>query len=225
MLVAGRRVKLAALAAGVALLAGCGVHPGAAAVVGSDEISTSEVDDVAVAVCSANLASARASNATLPTLPTRGARQLAMQILLEGELSRQFGEHEGVSANQQQVSQALAQNEQGFAMLPADQRDDFKNALKQYAEGQLILLEIGKQKLGKDASDNDAINEGKRLRDEYVKSLDVQIDPRFGRFENGAFKPGGTSLSVAQSSTARAGDRAKPADAFVAGLPSSQQCS
>jgi hypothetical protein len=209
----------------VALLAGSGVHPGAAAVVGSDEISTSEVDDVAVAVCSANLASARASNATLPTLPTRGARQLAMQILLEGELSRQFGEHEGVSANQQQVSQALAQNEQGFAMLPADQRDDFKNALKQYAEGQLILLEIGKQKLGKDASDNDAINEGKRLRDEYVKSLEVEIDPRFGRFENGAFKPGGTSLSVAQSSTARAGDRAKPADAFVAGLPSSQQCS
>lgn len=225
MLVAGRRVKLAALAAGVALLAGCGVHPGAAAVVGSDEISTSEVDDVAVAVCSANLASARASNATLPTLPTRGARQLAMQILLEGELSKQFGEHEGVSANQQQVSQALAQNEQGFAMLPADQRDDFKNALKQYAEGQLILLEIGKQKLGKDAADNDAINEGKRLRDEYVKSLDVEIDPRFGRFEDGAFKPGGTSLSVAQSSTARAGDRAKPADAFVAGLPASQQCS
>lgn len=225
MLVAGRRVKLAALAAGVALLAGCGVHPGAAAVVGSDEISTSEVDDVAVAVCSANLASARASNATLPTLPTRGARQLAMQILLEGELSRQFGEHEGVSANQQQVSQALAQNEQGFAMLPADQRDDFKSALKQYAEGQLILLEIGKKKLGKDASDNDAINEGKRLRDEYVKSLDVQIDPRFGRFEDGAFKPGGTSLSVAQSSTARAGDRAKPADAFVGGLPASQQCS
>ena len=41
------------------MLAGCGVHPGAAAVVGSDEISTSEVDDVAVAVCSANLASAR----------------------------------------------------------------------------------------------------------------------------------------------------------------------
>jgi hypothetical protein len=209
----------------VALLAGCGVHPGAAAVVGSDEISTSEVDDVAVAVCSANLASARASNATLPTLPTRGARQLAMQILLEGELSKQFGEHEGVSANPQQVSQALAQNEQGFAMLPADQRDDFKNALKQYAEGQLILLEIGKKKLGKDASDNDAINEGKRLRDEYVKSLDVEVDPRFGRFEDGAFKPGGTSLSVAQSSSARAGDRAKPADAFVAGLPASQQCS
>jgi hypothetical protein len=68
-------VKLAALAAGAALLAGCGVvHPGAAAVVGSDTIPDHRVDDVAVAVCSANLASARASNAALPTLPTRGAQ-------------------------------------------------------------------------------------------------------------------------------------------------------
>lgn len=225
MLVAGRRVKLAALAAGAALLAGCGVvHPGAAAVVGSDEISTKQVDDVAVAVCSANLATARASNATLPTLPTRGARQLAMQILLESELSKKFGEHEHVSPNAQQVSQALAQNEQGFAMLPTSQREDFRNALKAYAEGQLILLQVGKRALGPGASDNEAVAEGKRLRDRWVKSLDVEVDPRFGRFVDGAYKPGGTSLSVAQSSAARAGDRAKPSDAFVADLPASQQC-
>lgn len=224
MLVAGRRGKLAALAAGVALLAGCGVHPGAAAVVGSEEISTNELDDVAVAVCSANLASAKASNAQAPTLPTRGARQLAMQIMLESELSKQFGEHEGVKANPQQVSQALAQNEAGFAMLPKDQRADFRSALKNYAEGQLILLEAGKKSLGQKASDNEAVGEGRRLRDAYVKTLDVEVDPRYGRFENGTYKPGGTALSVAQSSSARAGNRAKPGDAFVASLPASQQC-
>lgn len=225
MLLAGRRVKLAALAAGAALLAGCGVvHPGAAAVVGADTIPDHRVDDVAVAVCSANLASARASNATLPTLPTRGARQLAMQILLDGELSKQFGAHEHVTPDPQQVSQALAPNEQGFAMLPEDQRDDFRSALKQYVEGQLILLDVGRRSLGKSASENDAIKEGTRLRDEYVKTLDVEIDPRYGRFVDGAYKPGGTALSVAASDSAVAGNRAKPTDAFVADLPASQQC-
>ena len=51
------------------------------------------------------------------------------------------------------------------------------------------------------------------------------IYSRYGRFEDGTFKRGGTSLSVPASDRARAGDRAQPNDAFVTSLPASQQCS
>jgi hypothetical protein len=158
-------------------------------------------------------------------LPTRGAREVALQILLETELSQQFGEHEGVEANPQQVSQALAQNESALAMLPEDRREDFSNALQEYAEGQLMLIEVGKESLGGEVSDDEAVAEGTRLRNEYVDTLDVEVDPRYGRFEDGTFKRGGTSLSVPASDRARAGDRAQPNDAFVTSLPASQQCS
>lgn len=225
MQVAGRRWKLAVLAAVAATtLAGCGLSPGTAATVGSTTITHDRVDDVAVAVCSANLASARASNQPLPTLATRGAREVALQILVETELSQQFGEEEGVEANRQQVSQAVAQNETGIEMLPDDQREDFREALREYAEGQLILIEIGRRAIGTEVPDDQAIAEGSRLRDEFVATLDVEIDPRYGRFEDGAFKRGGTSLSVPASREAIAGGKAQPADAFVTALPASQQC-
>lgn len=225
MLVAGRRLKLAALAAGAAtVLAGCGLHPGAAIVVGSTTISHDEVDDVALAVCSANLATARASNQPLPTLPSRGAREVAVSILLDTELSQRFGESQGVEANAQQVSQAVAQNENGLALLPEDQREDFRTALREYAEGQLMLIEVGRESLGRNASEDEALAEGVRLRNEYVDGLDVEVDPRYGRFEDGTFKRGGTSLSVPASDRAQAGDQDQPDEGFVAELPASQQC-
>lgn len=214
------------MAAGtVTMLAGCGVHPGAAAVVGSETISEERVDDVAVAVCSANLASAQASGQPAPTLPSRGAREVAVRILIETELSQQFGAAEGVKANQQQVSQAVAQNESGLAMLPEDQREDFRTALRDYTEGQLMLIEVGRRSLGTEATEDEAIAEGQKQLAEYAEDLEIEVDPKFGRFEDGAFKRGGSSLSVPASDAAKAGERDQPDEAFVAALPSSQQCS
>lgn len=223
-MLASRRVKLAALAAGMALLAGCGTHPGAAAVVGSDTISQEEVDDVAQAVCAANLATAKAQNQPLPRLATRGAREVALQMLLDAELSHQFAETKDVTANPQQVSQALASNEAGFALMPAQEREDLRNALRGFVEGQLMLMEIGRQSLGADTSQDEAIAEGSRLRDQYVKELDVEVDPRYGSYQNGALTRGDEQLSVAQSTTARAGDKAQPDQGFVEALPASQKC-
>jgi hypothetical protein len=223
--VAGRRWRTAAVAVvAVTTLAGCGVSPGTAAVVESTTISHDRVDDVALAVCSANLAGARASGQPVPTLATRGAREVAVQILVETELSQQFGAHEGVSASPQEVSQAVAQNEAGIAALPEERREDFREALREYAEGQLILIEIGRRSLGSDVPDDQAIAEGSRLRAEFVETLDVEVDPRYGRFDEGTFRRGGSSLSVPASREALAGSKAQPDDGFVSALPASQQC-
>ncbi len=226
MIVSRRRLKLSLVAAAATMaLTGCaGMHPGSAAVVDSSTISHDKVDRVAEALCAANISSAEAQGQPAPVLASRGAREAALQILLDSELSRMFGEEVGVSASPQQVSQAVAANAQSIALLPEDQKDNFRDALEEFATGQLILIEIGRRSLGPGASDDQAIAEGQRLRQEFVEGLEVEIDPRFGTFEEASFKRGGTSLSVPASERARAGDRAQPSDAWVSELPATQQC-
>jgi hypothetical protein len=223
--VAGRRARLAAVAAGAtAVLAGCGLHPGAAAIVGSESIPHEQVDEVAAAVCSANVATSKVANQPPPKLANSGAREVALQILLETELSQQFGAHEGVEATPQEVSRAVAQNENGLSLLPEDQREDFRNALREYAESQLLLIEVGRRALGPDASDSEALQEGLRQRAAYVEGLEVEIDPRYGRFAGGSFQRGGTALSVPVSDQAKGGVSQQPGANFVGSLPASQQC-
>jgi hypothetical protein len=207
------------------VLAGCGLHPGAAAVVGSETISHERVDDIAVAVCRANVAGAEASGQAMPPLPSRGARELAVEILVETELTHQLGQREGVEADKQAVAQAVAQNESGLAALDPQQQEDLRSALRDYAEGQFMLIELGRQTLGAQVGEQEAIAEGQRLLAEYAATVDVEVDPRYGRFEDGAFQRGGTSLSVPASETAKQGDQARPSDTYIAELPASQLCS
>jgi len=217
-------------AAAMVALTGCAsLHPGAAAVVDTSTISHDEVDDVAMALCSANITGAEAQGQPAPDLATRGAREGALQVLLESELSRQFGEELDVDADERLVSQALADNEPNVVLLPEDQRDDFRSALTKYAGGQLILIEIGRQSLAdqgqSEAPDDQAIAEGLRLRGEFVESIDVEVDPRYGTFAKGTFEAGSAALSVPASDAGRASAKASPGPDFVAGLPASQRCS
>ena len=220
------RLAIAAAAAAVALT-GCSVHPGAAAVVGSDRISQDRVDEVAAALCAANAPSAAQPGA--PALASRGARQGALQVLLDSELSRQFGEREGAEPSNRKVSAALAANAQSIASLPETHRDAFRAALKEYAEGQLVLIDIGRASLESqgetDVSDDEAIAEGSRLRAAYVASIDVEVDPRYGTFDDGSLQPSSGSLSVPASDGAVAGASSEPAAGWVAALPASQKCS
>lgn len=225
-----RRPALAVLA-GAALLAltGCGVlTPGTAAVVESATISHDKVDQVANALCSANIGSAEAQGAPAPELATAGARQAALQVLLETEISRQFAESEGVEPNSRIVSQALAQNEQNISFVPEDQKEDFRNALKEYAEAQVVLVEIGRAALEEsgetEVDDQTALTEGQRLRSEFVNSLDIELDPRYGTFSEFTVQSGGRDLSVATSENAKAAISGEASSGWVSGLPASQKC-
>ena len=86
-----------------------------------ESISDSRVDDVASALCAAQGAQARAAG---QDLASRGARQGALDVLIDSALSRQFGASQGVQPDQEQVSAALAANAQNISGLPAEQRQD-----------------------------------------------------------------------------------------------------
>lgn len=224
-----RRSKALVTAAVATLtVSGCGgVAPGTAIEVEDTSVTHERVDAVAAALCSANLESAAARGEAPPVIPARGAREGALQVLLDIALSQEFGEALGVEPNQNLVSRAMGQNEVGLRLLPEDRREAFRTALREYAEGQAMLIQAGRQSLEEGGaatvSDEQALAEGERLRAEFVESADVQIDPRYGSFESGELRLGGQSLSVAVSDGAR--QAGNPNAAFAAQLPASLQCS
>lgn len=220
-----RNIKVTALAAvAVTLLSGCGFHPGAAAVVGDQVISTSQVDAVASALCSAN------SGGQGQQLPSRGARQGALRVLLDSEVSRQFGQAQGVQPDKRLVSEAVAHEQASIQSLPKDEQAAFQQALKGYAEGQATLLAVGSRYLasqGKPTSNqNQDVAEGRRLRGAFARKLDIQVDPRFGSFDakTGDMAATSGSLSVPVSSSAADGATPDPSAGWVASLPASQKC-
>ena len=220
------RASAAAVLAGL-LLSACGTHPGSAAVVGSDRISNAELDDVASALCSAQTSGN--AGGQQQDLASRAARQGALDVLISAELSRQFGRSQGVEPDQEQVSQALAANEQNISGLPASQRGVFRDTLRKFAEGQLMLVEIGRRSLAgsgaKNVTDQQALSEGMRLRNAWVrKNVDVSVDPRYGEFAKGSLVAKSGSLSVPVSQRAADGNSPNPSAGWVSALPASQKC-
>jgi hypothetical protein len=210
----------------VAVLSSCSTHPGSAAVVGDEKISEARLDDVASALC---LAQSGGANGQSQQLASRSARQIALGVLLDSELSRQFGESEGVEPDQRQVSQALASREQVINALPRANREDFRTALREFAEGQLMVLEIGRRSLSekgrRNVTDQQAVSEGTRLRNAWAnRNLDVSVDPRYGEYTRGTLRSESGSLSVAASGRAQDGDSPNPSSGWVDSLPASQKC-
>jgi len=225
--VARSRTVLAAVAAAAGLaLSACSAHPGSAAVVGDESISDSRVDDVASALCAAQGGGQSGGQ----DLASRGARQGALDVLINSALSRQYGASQGVQPDQEQVSAALAANAQNISGLPAEHRQDFKDTLREYAEGQLMLIDIGRRELAKagtkNATEQQAVSEGTKLRNAWAaKNADVTVDPRFGEYSKNALLPKSGSLSVAASQSATDGDSPDPSPGWIASLPASQKCS
>ena len=216
------------LAAAALVTSGCAAQPGSAAVVGSDRIAASQLDDVAGALCAAQSGSAQQS-AQPQELVSRAARQGALDVLINGALSRQFGASRGVAPDQEQISSALAANQQTIDSIPAASRSVFRDTLRGYAEGQLMLVEIGKAELAKrgtaNATDQQAIAAGTQLRNAWVaKHVSVKVDPRYGHFVKGALRAGSGSLSTPVSAAAVNGAKAQPPASWVSSLPASQKC-
>jgi hypothetical protein len=223
-----KRTLLAAAGAVAGLvLSACSVHPGVAAVVGHDSITDSRVDQVAGALCSAQ---AGAATSGQQGLASRAARQGALDVLINADLSRQYGASQGVEPDAKQVAAALAAQEKNISALPTKDREPFRQTLHDYAEGQLMLIEIGRRQLtaqGKqNVSDQQAVSAGTALRNKWAaKHADISVDPRYGEFAKGSLQGKSGSLSVAQSSRAEDGDSPDPSAGWVASLPAAQKCS
>ena len=211
-----------------AALSSCGSHPGAAAVVGPETISDTRLDDVALALCAAQTASAEAAQQQ-QELASRAARQAALGVLVNDALTRQYAETRGVEPDQRQVNAALAANEATIEALPASRRAVFRETLTEAVEAQSVLLQIGRAQLARagtaSPTDQQAFTVASRLRDRWAaRNADVVVDPRYGSFTDGALAAGTGSLSVPVSSEAVAGAEATPDASWTSSLPANQKC-
>jgi len=215
--------RTAALAAAAALLlSSCGqTTPGAAAVVDGTAIPLDRVDDFAQVLCSLRMAPDQA-----PTTPSEGVRFQSLQILLNDQLA--LGVVDPEAADRAEVNAAVEQLSRDRDKLPAAQREVFDEVVREYAEAQTALVALGRstlQQAGRtNVSPDAAYQAGDRLRNEYARTADVEVDPRFGTFQDGALVPGDGSLSVPVSDFAEQAAADAPSESFVTELPVSQTC-
>jgi hypothetical protein len=211
-------------AAAALLLAGCGsTAPGVAAQVDGQRITDEEVDEFAEVLCSLGQLPGTESGT-----PTRHARFNALSILLVTELATRVGDVEAVDPAE--LAAAKQQFAAGREQVPEGSRDTFDQVAADYVESQLALIELGRDSLeeqggSEEVSTDEAFQEGERLLQQYAEEADVEVDPRYGRLENGQLVPESGSLSVPVSDFAVGAAEEQPTEELVSQLPTSQKCS
>lgn len=228
------RTRLAALTGVAALtfLAGCGsdlgpeIHPGSAAVVGDVEVSFDEVDDYANGIC----------DWQEPVLEQDGiawsmafVRAIAVDSLVDDLLTQQFAEEKGLepatgykqalASIRADVAAAEVSDKVGDTVIEFQTRDVFHQA---------VMVSAGLADLageGKTADEAGARQRGEELFAEWRDSVDVSVDPRFGKVEGATlqYSPGDT-LAVRVTDLAKGAGAAAPDKEYVDSLPPSQRC-
>ena len=153
--------------------------------------------------------------------------QQALTLLMDIELSLQYGKDEGVTPRPQQTDATYSQVGPLIKALPKKYQPFMEDTFHRWAEGRDVMTQVGEQATGQqaDASNGDQLlNAGYQKRQSWLKNVDIDTDPRYG--PAGVGWPGGTdpSVSKAVSSFAKSADKSQPDAAWVSALPDSQKC-
>lgn len=211
------------------LLSGCGVagtewHPGVAAEVGDEVVTTDRVDEVATDYCTAVSSQVAAEGSAVPLsfFRTGIVGQLALASAAE-QLAELYGvEPAGeYPARLQELTDAVAD-------LPEDVRPSVIAVETASAYTQGVALAVGQKQLrdrGATPTDPEALALGQQTFVDWLAENPVDFDPRYGiQVVDGAVGPVDTSLSVPVGETAEQGTLQQPDPAYTGRLPSTQRC-
>ena len=214
---------LASVAA-MLLLSSCGpgVDPGVAAQVEDEEITTSEVDDLATVICEIDKGAGQGGK------PMSAQRSLALTVLLGIEVGQQIGDPDDVP--QQQVTQALQAAAEAREFVPEDLRPYFDEIVRESTRSAAAVDLVAATRLeetGRRPQPTAVQQEVARLQQEYLAEHPVEIDPRYGVYQDGQVVSSDGSVSVAVSERAKSFVPQATDDsgaAVSADLPASQLC-
>ncbi|WP_114424236.1 hypothetical protein [Nocardioides houyundeii] len=220
----GRPAILAAAAA--VLLSGCAdtTFGGVAAQVGDEQISMSQVDGAADALCQAEEQTLRDNG---QVVPMRQVRRLVASLLVDAATARQVAEEYDVTPGPEVESEA-ARVESTTPDLTDEQRQDFVDAATAQLLKQSVASVAGEAALSEegvtDPTPEEAAARGAEIFAAWSAEHDVDLDPRFGlAVTDGQFQIADTDLSVPVSDLATAA--ADDADTeHPKSLPESQRC-
>ncbi len=225
----GRRTGRAAAAAALSLLvlSGCGgLPPGTAAKVNDTRITDDQVTDLADAQCRLQDDLVKGGNA--PVVAVSQVRQQALSLLIDTQLSQQFGKSEGIRPDALLVRGFLGQVEPFFENLPQQVRDELTDVFTDWAGGRAVLVQAGSEATGEKISlekTEQLLNAGLAEREKWLnKEADIETDPRYSPNEQGFPGGGDGSVSRPSSDFAKAADADQPNPDWVSGLPENQKC-
>lgn len=211
------------------LLGGCSVagtdfHPGVAATVGEESVSSSEVDRLTVAACDAFGPQLTADNQVLPlrVIKTTVAQNLALSSAV-----RQLGQDYDVAPGESYET-ALEAAVPAEADLSEREREAVELVSGTNALVTDVLGQIGAQLggAGTDAASEEALALGGEELTGWLERNDVELDPQYGvTVTDTGSEATETSLSFPVSEAARAGAaEAEPDPATTMTLPQTQRC-
>ncbi|MCD4536342.1 hypothetical protein LRP67_19800 [Nocardioides sp. cx-169] len=225
------RVRLAIVAAAVTVgLTGCGVagtsfHPGVAADIDGDTVTTGHVDELVYDYCEAvrDQLSQDGSAVPLGYLRSGVVGQLTLAAAAE-----QLAEEQGVEPTQEYAS-ALAELRAQTAALTEAQRDAVLEINGSGVYVQAVELAVGRKLLSEEGQRSpDDQTAGQRGVDElnaWLEEHDVEINPEYGiEIVDGQPVDADTQLAVGVGDTARTAALQEPDQQYAKSLPASQRC-
>lgn len=218
-------IRAVATAASLLVLSACGaggVSPGVAAEVDDEQISSDEVDDLATVICEID------KGAGQPGKPMSAQRATALTVLLAIEVGREVGDIDAVP--QEQVNQSVAAASEARQFVPEDLQSYFDEIVRESTRSAIAVdaaAAAAVSETGEQPEPTAVQEEAARLQQEYLADNPIDIDPRFGVYQDGQVVSGDGSVSVPVSERATSlvpqstDDMAAqpPAD-----LPASQVC-
>lgn len=217
----------------VVLLAGCGVagtefHPGVAAQVGDDTITTKHVDQVTDDYCAALevVTKGQPGAAAQPAQPLRYFSHEFASGLIIRSAAEQLAEDYDVEPSGSYKSD-LAQLMPQLVDLNDAQRDAVVEVIGAQSYAQDVLTVIGGTELAKDGktdvTDEDKYAAGQEILAQWVADHDVEINPKYG-IEFGTSTQVDTDLSYALGTTAKDGLKPESDPDYAASLPAHLVC-
>lgn len=220
--VRGRGVALV-VAAGLALTACGDVSPGAAATVEGTKIPRETVDEMAQAVCTAEVTYAGLVDQPVQPTPTAIYRELSLSLLINEQLALDVADRLDIDLPPSSYEAGQDAGLEGlFEALPSSALEPFQDYVDSYNRLQALYTAIGAE-AGEASSDAppEVTEAGRVYVAQYAKKQDIDVDPRFGEFTDGRVAGGSGSLSVPVEAAASVGPDEPP---DVSGLPDSQIC-
>lgn len=166
---AGAALAVATLV-GAGALAGCGTHPGAAAVIGGERIGFETIRDDTQAVCTYFDTLGDVS------LPKAAVSRLLLESAVTLAAARQLAEDLDIRVPDTESPAAPP----GIEELPTDVQEQLAAFNEREAERQGLIIAIGEDAGG---TGQQAVMAGLVALGEYLRDTDFAVDPRYGPVE------------------------------------------
>ena len=221
-----RAMAVPAAGLSLLLLSGCsGVTPGTATDINGTRITTSRVSDVAAAQC--DLRDVLTEQQLAPAVTAAQVSRESLSLLMDTELTKQFGESEGIDPDKLVAKSYLDRVQPLFKDLPATSRALLTDVFTTWADSRAVLVEAGAKETGEQpapANLDKLLEAGLQQRQTWLKDADIETDPRYGPDKDGYPSRDSASVSKARSTFAVDAEKETPSPSFLSQLPPDQKC-